>query len=699
MKSLRKLFLAQQFVGASVALASLIILLLAGFVATRSSDILLQRMQQNLQSQLGGATALVESAYELSRTQTEQVSERLLANFPQPLSLSTSERMTVGTGEAPVLRHGDTVLNLSFGTIEPFGQATGSVVTLFARDGEDFVRIATTLLDQNGQRAVGTKLAREHPAWQAISKGESYLGAATLFGRQYMTRYIPARDASGQVVGLFFVGYDLAAVIANLDASLAGLSFGDAGFAFVMHADPKQTGQAMFHPLHRGQDLAAIKAADGSAPYADALKADHGIIRFERSQAEQDAHAGFGSTYGGRTLQAGSPERMFAFQRSSVWDGVVVLGEADVEAFTQAATELRTQILLACALAALLMGSALWWLFSARLRPVADVVRSLERIGAGDLRVGTDRTDPDSRNELDLINRSVAHTAHGVGQLIASLRANATELQHSAHGLSATASAMASSANTQHAASSAMAAGVEEMAVSVNHVSDNARHTNEITSHNRELSRQGRAATDEALAQMTRIEQSVHGASNHLETLDNQTQQIGAVVALIREVSEQTNLLALNAAIEAARAGEAGRGFAVVADEVRKLAERTSTATGQIGDMIGQVQHGAQDAVQGMREAVARVRDGVEAVHSAASLINQIETGSGQITEAAGEIANALAEQAQAANSLGQDVERISLLVDESTRAASESETMVRRLEDMAERMSAEIARFRTDEG
>jgi hypothetical protein len=172
-----------------------------------------------------------------------------------------------------------------------------------------------------------------------------------------------------------------------------------------------------------------------------------------------------------------------------------------------------------------------------------------------------------------------------------------------------------------------MAAGVEELAVSINILSDNARSTDSSVRETRELASQGREASGAAVSQMANIEQAVADAAGQIEHLGEASRQISSVVSVIREVADQTNLLALNAAIEAARAGEQGRGFAVVADEVRKLAERTAASTQEISRVVDSIQSGAGEAIAGMHAARGRVGEGVVKVEDSGARMAAIESG------------------------------------------------------------------------
>ncbi len=296
----------------------------------------------------------------------------------------------------------------------------------------------------------------------------------------------------------------------------------------------------------------------------------------------------------------------------------------------------------------------------------------------------------------------IGETALALNRLIERMQDNLKEIASGAHEvasasarLSSTSDEVAEAASQQSAAASNMAATVEEMTVSINHVGDRAMEANSVSCESGRLAPDGAKVINQTVGDINEISQVVEVAAAQIRALEGQSQNISSVVAVIKEVADQTNLLALNAAIEAARAGEQGRGFAVVADEVRKLAERTSSSTQEIAGMIDAIRSGAQTAVASMGGAVERVSVGVTRAQDASTAIQQIGSGSRNAVHMVSEITSSIREQSAASNNIAQQVERIASMAEESSAAAQESAESARHLDQLAIRMQQIVAAYR----
>ncbi|MBS1210507.1 MAG: aerotaxis sensor receptor protein [Proteobacteria bacterium] len=247
----------------------------------------------------------------------------------------------------------------------------------------------------------------------------------------------------------------------------------------------------------------------------------------------------------------------------------------------------------------------------------------------------------------------------------------------------------------QSSTTSAAAAGVEEMTVSINAVAEHAVSTQGVAQQAGEQAHAGAVLSDKATSTIKALSSTVARSAETVEQLGSRTEEIGKVAAVIKEIADQTNLLALNAAIEAARAGEQGRGFAVVADEVRKLAERTAKATQEIDHMITRIQTDTVSAVEGMRQSADQVGISVTLVHEAHEALSAINRQMNNTVQMVSEISHSSAEQGSAMGMMAESVEQVARLTEDNLGTARDTEASSHILQTNVGRMRKAVAQYR----
>ncbi|MBX5043590.1 HAMP domain-containing protein [Rhizobium lentis] len=413
--------------------------------------------------------------------------------------------------------------------VDRTAQSIAGVATIFQKQGGDYVRISTNVKKENGDRAVGTKLAAEHPAQPVLAKGEAYYGPAVLFGRQFITGYFPIKNASNANVGILFIGIPMEVYYQRLnELQILVLGVGAivmlivgvvAYYAIRLSVKPLQALTASVHSIS-ADDL------DGTIPCLE-KKNEFGDIGRALALFRDSAKAR-------RDLESEA-----VAQRASS-DAERARNDADKRS-------LDSQIDFA----------------------VSQLAAGLGRLSQGDVSqtIGTPFVGRLEQLRVDF-NASLLR----LQDTLSGIRDSASTIQRNSSAVSASADELSKRTEAQAASLEETAAAVEEITVTVRSSAERAREANNVVAATKRTADNSGTVVGDAVAAMERIEEA--------------SQRIEQIIEVIDDIAFQTNLLALNAGIEAARAGEAGKGFAVVAQEVRELAQRSADAAREIKSLI-----------------------------------------------------------------------------------------------------------------
>ncbi|WP_312491997.1 methyl-accepting chemotaxis protein [Pseudomonas cremoris] len=645
-----------------LALAVILAVVISGSTvfALRSLDSAnLDTREEHLASEARLLADQLNTFHSTLRESTQRLSGLFEKRFGAGLSVRADQPVTVAGVQTPSLYLGSDVLNNDFDEVDEFKDNSGGVATVFVRNGEDFIRVSTSLTKQDGSRAIGTALDHQHPAYQRLLGGQGYVGRAVLFERSYMTQYTPVRDAAGKVIAVLFVGFDYTdAQNAQFD-NLKRFRIGKTGSLALLDEQK-----------HWLVPPAGVQALDPAIPLMLDLAKTPGKGRFWSDKNED--------FYSVSVPFEGGP-----------WSVVASMPKSEIREVTWA---VGIRLVIGSVLAMLFAVGAAVWLLRSKLQPLSDLVRQAEALGAGDLSA---RLNVSSHDEIGQLARSFNQMGEALSTMVSHIRKAAEEVNSRAKALSGLSGGAYEGMEQQSGEITSMAGAVEEFSATSLNIADNMGNTERLAQENAQQTRIGRTSMQEASSSLEHIATALKSTATVINTLGQRSQEIGGIVGVITSIAEQTNLLALNAAIEAARAGEQGRGFAVVADEVRNLASRTRQATDEISGMIQSIQQETGNAITTMEHGNVLMQEGLSRNADVASALARIDEQSRSAGQQFAAITTATHEQSSTATLLSSNLQSIALANSEQREVVSNLAITAKELETLAAGLRQEVDRFR----
>lgn len=361
-------------------------------------------------------------------------------------------------------------------------------------------------------------------------------------------------------------------------------------------------------------------------------------------------------------------------------------------AAAQGANALRYS-LLAGAIALLLSGIGFVWMIQRQIiDPAKSLVGHLNKLAAGDF---TAPIRNGNRDEIGQLAHSAEQVRAALRDMVGKIEQSSAQVSSASAELAIGAEQVVGSSSSQSEAAASIAAAVEQLSRGIAEVAEHARQARLLSEESGDLSGTSNATLSAFVTEMQRIAETVRASAHAIDQLGQEIGQISNIVNVISEVAEQTNLLALNAAIEAARAGEQGRGFAVVADEVKKLAERTGTSTREIGNVVRRIQESARTSVAAMHSSAAQFDDGLAQVDQANAAMLQISDSVQHIAERISEIAHGTEEESSASQEIARNVENVAQMAEENHATSEATAAAARNMQEVAAELHTAVARFR----
>ena len=555
-------------------------------------------------------------------------------------------------------------LNNKFGEVEKFKDLTGDIATVFARDGDDFVRISTSLLKEDGTRAMGTYLGKNSPAYKPIMEKKSYVGNAKLFGKVYITVYSPILDMDDNIIGILFIGYDFTKGLNALTKKVNSMKIGENGFFYTIDSKSKK------YVIHKTK--AGKPANDSIAQKIIAQK--NGYIEYMENGVKKAVQ----------------------FISYPKWNWIIV-AEANLADFEKANTTLKYNLIIAATILTLII-MFITWLVSYKFiaNPLNSLIERTRNLSSGDGDL-TRKLEIMGNDEIAKASIEVNNFIERVRVIIDDAKNLSNENSSIAHELSTTSlevgKLVEESSSATEVANQKASEMQEKLMVSVDEAKKSKEELEKVNAKMKD--------TNQKIMQLTNDIQNSASIeielAHKIQQISNDAEQVKEVLTVISDIADQTNLLALNAAIEAARAGEHGRGFAVVADEVRKLAERTQKSLVEINATINVIVQSIIDASDQMNKNSKKIEELSESttevetnIESMTEVINIAATKTADITEKGYETTQV------DINEIAAQISKINNYSTKNARSVEEIASAAEHMNKMTENLKNKLDQFRT---
>ena len=657
----------------------------------------------------------------------------IFVDMLKDVEINKEEKIKVGDFYTPTLLINNDMINLKTELVDKFTEVTkGSVATIFVKDGEDFIRVSTSLKKENGMRAIGTKLDKTHPGYQNVLEGKSYLGKATLFGKSYMTKYIPIKK-NGEVIGIAFIGSDISADLEDLKKTIASKKLGETGYFYIINSkNDSKYGEFVLHPTLEGKSGLSLFDSNNTYFIKTMLEKKDGTLDYIFNDNE----------------------KFTSFKTFDDWDWLVV-GGVNYSEILKEANNIMYIIIFSSIVTLFVISFAIFFTLKVSLDSLNKIkdglllffdylnrksdsvdkisVDSIDEFGimANVINENIEKTKKGIEEDRKLIDETIAvlgefeqgdlcqrlnisvsnpalmELKNVVNNMASNLESNIDNVLHIleeysnyhylqkistkdlkehllklANGVNTLGDSITqmlienkSNGLTLDESSDILLANVDRLNISSNEAASSLEETaaalEEITSNIRN--------NTENIAQMANYSSNVTKSAHDGEQLANQTtiameeinvqvNSINEAITVIDQIAFQTNILSLNAAVEAATAGEAGKGFAVVAQEVRNLASRSAEAAKEIKLIVENATKKANDGKEIANNMIEGYKELNQNISQTINLIQDIEMSSKEQLmgiEQINDAVNQLDQQTQQNAAVASQTHDVAVVTDE----------------------------------
>ncbi|MES0336123.1 MAG: Cache 3/Cache 2 fusion domain-containing protein [Candidatus Magnetobacterium sp. LHC-1] len=625
-----------------LVVTAVLLVVIIGTVKARTNEL--------VNAQVGHTSSMVSEVLStinsLMSEEVQRSMKLLIAKTAAAGEPSLAGTAKVADKSVPDLLFGQQSQANHFEIVDEVAKTMGGTATLFVKSGNDFVRISTNVKKDDGSRAIGTILDPKGKAIKSIQAGNPFYGQVDILGKPYITGYAPIKDKGNNTIGIYYVGYKVT-TLKGLEDVVSDVRLLKNGFLAVVDS----IGEIRFQSKHASHDEIdrILKTKDKNWTVVERPFAEWGF-----------------------TIVSAYPDK-----------------DVDDEVFKSAAIAFAVVFIVF-----LVMTIFIYTILKGTiLKPLEDMAYLAGEVSKGNVCVEIDlhREDEIGRLAMDMnkmvqsLNEVLSNTIMSTNSVIETMNTVRGKVQNSFQSI-----------KMQHSQATQVAQAAEQMSDTITDIAKNASQVSETSTHAMDIAIKGKDIVDGAVSTVNTVHKSTVGLSSIIGELNGSVGEISGIVTVINDIADQTNLLALNAAIEAARAGEQGRGFAVVADEVRKLAEKTKKATTEISAKINTVLSKSERTTHSMEEASMGVVKATEYMQEVSNSLNNILTAVQVVQEQIIQIATVVDEQSATAANIVTSTEKTTAIATEMEAESGEIMDNVNRMLEGAQELKSSTDGFIT---
>lgn len=657
------------------------------FLAYATGEKVKNEMLLESKASLEANSAILNETVSLFYAQSLEIVGANFSNFRNLLyqksdfSLEQTDALTVDavnqksseahTVTIPAMMYGGQKVYENFAMVDDTAgkaKVEGLTATIFQVIDKGLLRISTNVVKKDGTRAVGTYIPEDSAVYQTVMSGQTYRGRALVVGKWYWTVYEPIKSG-GDIIGVLYVGISEDVLLNSIRSSLSKVKIAETGYPFVFDSE----GNYLVHPEKEGMNGLEDIDTEGFAYIKDMIEKKKGDTEYYE-------------------MKDGNPEkRIMKFFTLDQLGWTVAVGsfESEFLVYQQAVIRGLAFIHVAAIVVLLLMVITVTGILSKDL-----IFLRNKMVDEKDL---TNRITLKRDDELGQLASYMNTFIENLHRIIIRVKESTTDLSSINNELASTMEEFSSTFREQTDEISGVAGELLEVRSQTEAVEASMQSISVQTEETISKTKEGGVKLDRSLGAIQDISVQVGELSSTVDKLSESSEEIGNIINVISDIADQTNLLALNAAIEAARAGEAGRGFAVVADEVRKLAEKTQTATNEIGKIISTLQSETVTVNSTMKEAALTVGVGVTTITDAKETFDTIIYAMDEIRSANTGMAETVLSQTHSINHIGAKLENVTDSIKQSFIAVSNVNDTVAQLQKDAVELMSLANEFKTE--